>query len=381
MSLDRIEDAIADIRDGRMVVVIDEEDRENEGDLTIAAEKVTPEVINFMARYGRGLICLPMTPERLEELKIPLMVSENESVHGTAFCVSIEARHNVSTGISAADRAITILTAIDPKTRPDDLVRPGHVFPLRARRGGVLKRAGQTEAAVDLARIAGLAPAGVICEIMNEDGSMARLPELREFARLHDLRIISVVDLIKFRLKTEKFVKRIGTFPFESGFGEFGLNLYENELDGELHFALVKGDLSGDAPILVRIHTESILGDVFQGLGSDTGRELRAALQQIAQAGRGVFVYLRLKGSKESLMAELKRQVEAGEVSQRGEYFRDFGIGAQILSDLGLRDIRLLTNHPKKIVGLEGFGLNVVEQLPISGQRAAVSSPAGGPLT
>jgi 3,4-dihydroxy 2-butanone 4-phosphate synthase / GTP cyclohydrolase II len=375
MSLDRIEDAVADIRDGRMVVVIDEEDRENEGDLTIAAEKVTPDVINFMAKYGRGLICLPMTGERLEELKIPLMVSENESVHGTAFCVSIEARHNVSTGISAADRAITILTAIDPKTRPEDLVRPGHVFPLRARRGGVLKRAGQTEAAVDLARIAGLAPAGVICEIMNEDGSMARLPELREFARRHDLRIISVVDLIRFRLKTEKFVKRIGSFPFDSEFGEFSLVLYENELDGEQHFALVKGDLGGDTPVLVRIQAESTLGDVFLSLKSESGRELRASLEQITKAGRGVFVYLRLKGSKEALLSELRRQGEAGEASQRGEYFRDFGIGAQILSDLGLAEIRLLTNHPKKIVGLEGFGLNVVEQLPIKpGKMAAVKA-------
>jgi 3,4-dihydroxy 2-butanone 4-phosphate synthase / GTP cyclohydrolase II len=372
MSLDRIEDAIADIRDGKMVVVIDEEDRENEGDLTIAAEKVTPEVINFMAKYGRGLICLPMTAERLEELKIPLMVSENESLHGTAFCISIEARHNVSTGISAADRAITILTAIDPSTRPEDLVRPGHVFPLRARRGGVLKRAGQTEAAVDLARIAGLAPAGVICEIMNEDGSMARLPELREFAREHQLRIISVVDLIKFRLKTEKFVKQVGAFPFRSDFGEFSLNLYENELDGELHFAFVKGDLSGDDPVLVRIHTESLLGDVFLGEKCDTGRELRASLRQIARVGRGVFVYLRLKAGKEALVSELKRQIETEATVQRGEYFRDFGIGAQILSDLGLRDIRLLTNHPKKIVGLEGFGLNVVEQLPISSGSPAV---------
>jgi 3,4-dihydroxy 2-butanone 4-phosphate synthase/GTP cyclohydrolase II len=371
MSLDTVEDAIQDFRDGKMVIVIDEEDRENEGDLTVAAEMVTPEVINFMAKYGRGLICMPMTGERLNELDIPLMVSKNESTHGTAFCVSIEARRNVSTGISAADRAITVQTAVDPKSRPGDLIRPGHIFPLRARRGGVLKRAGQTEAAVDLARISGLTPAGVICEIMNDDGTMSRLPDLQEFGKKHGLKIISVVDLIQFRLKTEKFVKRLQRMPFSSEFGQFELFLFENELDGDLHLALVKGDVKGKEPVLVRVQTESVLGDVLLSLASDSGRELRRSLELIQEAERGVLVYLRLRGQERPLLREVKQhlaQSEEGEseLDQRSPVdFRDYGIGAQILADLGLHDIRLLTNHPKKMVGLEGFDLNVVEQLPI----------------
>ena len=373
MSLGRIVDAIADIREGKLVIVVDEEDRENEGDLTLAAEKVTPEVINFMATYGRGLICMPMTPERLDELKIPLMVSDNQSAHGTAFCVSIEARQNVSTGISAADRAMTILTAINPKTRSEDLIRPGHVFPLRARRGGVLKRAGQTEAAVDLARIAGLTPAGVICEIMNEDGSMARLPQLKEFARKHNTRIVSVVDLIKFRLKTERFVKRVEKLPFECEFGQFELILFENELDGEHHLAFVKGDVSGDEPVLVRVQTESVLSDVFLSHKHDAGRELRRSLQKIEEEGRGVLVYLRLKGQQKMLLREVQRDKEdhTDALPQR-ESFRDYGIGAQILADLELHKIRLLTNHPKRIVGLEGFDLNIVEQRPIDIGEAVI---------
>ena len=373
MSLDKVKDAIDDFRDGKMVIVIDEEDRENEGDLTIAAEKVTPEVINFMAKYGRGLICMPMTGERLRELNIPLMVSKNESTYGTAFCVSIEARRNVSTGISAADRAITIQTAVDPKTQPEDLIRPGHIFPLRARRGGVLKRAGQTEAAVDLARIAGLPPAGVICEIMNDDGTMARLPELKEFSKKHDIKIISVVDLIHFRLKTERFVRQLQKMPFDSEFGRFELCLFENELEGDLHLALVKGDLKGKEPVLVRVQKESVLGDVFLTLKSDHGRELRRSLEMIEQAGRGVLVYLRLRGEERVLLREV-RQHQAALQEQEQELqlgqqhpvdFRDYGIGAQILASLGLHRIRLLTNHPKKMVGLEGFELDVVEQIPI----------------
>ena len=366
MSLGRIEEAIEDIRDGKMVIVVDEEDRENEGDLTLGAEKVTPEAINFMATHGRGLICMPMAPEYLDRLKIPLMVSDNQSIHETAFCVSIEARQNVSTGISAADRAMTILTAINPKTRPEDLIRPGHVFPLRSRRGGVLKRAGQTEAAVDLARIAGLTPAGVICEIMNEDGSMARLPELGEFARKHNLRIISVVDLIKFRFNTERFVRRIESLPFECEFGEFELVLFENSLDGEHHLAFVKGDVSRGEPVLVRVQTESVLDDVFLSLKHDAGRELRSSLRRIQAEGRGVLVYLRLKEQEKKLLGEIQRHQE-NQVDrwQPVESFRDYGIGAQILADLKLHKIRLLTNHPKKIVGLEGFDLNIVEQLPI----------------
>lgn len=371
MSLDEVTAAIEDFRDGKMVIVIDEEDRENEGDLTIAAEKVTPEVINFMAKYGRGLICMPMTGERLRELNIPLMVAKNESIYGTAFCVSIEARRNVSTGISAADRAITVQTAADPKSRPEDLIRPGHIFPLRARRGGVLKRAGQTEAAVDLARIAGLSPAGVICEIMNDDGTMARLPELKVFGEKHGLKIISVVDLIHFRLKTEQFVRQLQRVPFDSEFGRFDLCLFENELEGDLHLALVKGDLKGKEPVLVRVQKESVLGDVFLTLKSDQGRELRRSLEMIEQAGRGVLVYLRMRGEERVLMREFQ-QHKAALKEQELELgqphtvdFRDYGIGAQILASLGLHRIRLLTNHPKKMVGLEGFELDVVEQIPI----------------
>lgn len=376
MALNTIEEAIEDFRDGKMVIVIDEEDRENEGDLTMAAEKVTPEAINFMAKYGRGLICLPMMPERLQELNIPLMVSENESMHGTAFCVSIEARHNVSTGISAADRAITIQTAVDVNTRPDDLIRPGHIFPLRARRGGVLKRAGQTEAAVDMARISGLLPAGVICEIMNDDGTMSRLSELKEFRDKHDIKIISVVDLINFRLKTEKFIKRVNSFPFHSEFGEFKLVLFENKSEEDLHLALVKGDVSGEGPILVRVQKESVIDDVFLPTGSSVSRELRHSLEMIEKAGSGVFVYLRIKGYDPNLLQGIQQDATSNQdsplsASQQFSDFRDYGIGAQILADLGLHNIRLLTNHPKKMVGLEGFGLNVVEQIPIGVSKSA----------
>lgn len=376
MALNTIEEAIEDFRDGKMVIVIDEEDRENEGDLTMAAEKVTPEAINFMAKYGRGLICLPMMPERLQELNIPLMVSENESMHGTAFCVSIEARHNVSTGISAADRAITIQTAVDVNTRPDDLIRPGHIFPLRARRGGVLKRAGQTEAAVDMARISGLLPAGVICEIMNDDGTMARLSELKEFRDQHDIKIISVVDLINFRLKTEKFIKRVSSFPFHSEFGEFKLILFENKSEEDLHLALVKGDVSGEGPVLVRVQKESVIDDVFLPTGSSVGRELRHSLEMIEKAGSGVFVYLRIKGHDTNLLQGIQQDAISNQdsplsASQQFSDFRDYGIGAQILADLGLHNIRLLTNHPKKMVGLEGFGLNIVEQIPIGVGKSA----------
>ena len=365
MSLVGVREAIQDINDGKMVIVVDEEDRENEGDLTLAAEKVTPEAINFMATYGRGLICMPMTAERLDELNIPLMVSDNESTHGTAFCVGIEARHNVSTGISAADRAMTVLTTIDSNARPEDLIRPGHVFPLRARRGGVLKRAGQTEAAVDLARLSGLEPAGVICEIMNEDGTMARLPELKVFAKKHHLRIMSVVDLIKFRLETEKFVRRMESIPFQSEFGDLTLILFENSLDGDYHLALVKGEVATDRPVLVRVQTESVLSDVFLSRKNPGGRELRSSLELIEAEGSGVVVYLRLKEQGKLLLQEVRRHQREENLASRLASFRDYGIGAQILADLGLHQIRLLTNHPKRIVGLEGFDLNIVEQLPI----------------
>ena len=368
--LDRIQDALDDIRNGKMVIVIDEEHRENEGDLTLAAEKVTPEAINFMATHGRGLICLPMTAETLEQLQIPLMVAENESPHETAFCVSIEARRRVSTGISAADRARTILTAIDPGTRSQDLIRPGHVFPLRARPGGVLERAGQTEAAVDLARIADLKPAGVICEIMNEDGTMARLPDLLRFREKHGIRIVSVVALIKFRLKTERFVEDIEEVPFVTQYGSFQLIVFENRLDGDRHLALVKGDISSPEPVLVRVHAESVLGDVFRSKLDPAGQELELSLRRIEAEGRGVLVYLRNNNKDLQLTGEVERlaahtREETASPDSPAASFRDFGVGAQILTGLGLHEIQILTNHPKKIVALEGFGLNIVEQIPI----------------
>ncbi len=367
MGLDRIQDAIDDIREGRMVIVVDEEDRENEGDLTMAAEKVTPEAINFMATHARGLICMPMTPQRLDSLKIPLMVTDNRSVHETAFCVSIEGSRDVSTGISASDRATTILTASDEAAGPEDLVMPGHIFPLRARQGGVLQRAGQTEAAVDMSRIAGLRPAGVICEIMNEDGTMARMPELQEFARRHDLKLISVVDLIKFRMSTERFVKPVAEAPLDCEFGEFDACVYENELDGRRHLALTKGDVADGPAPLVRMHTESVLNDVFFCSHSRSGRELNESLRMIERQGRGVLVYLSMRDREDGLLGELKRIGAGPEEDQPPRAtFRDFGVGAQILSDLGLREIRLLTNHPKKIVALDGFDLRIVEQIPIA---------------
>lgn len=367
LDLDRIEDAVEDIRQGEMVIVVDEEDRENEGDLTMAAEKVTPEAINFMATHGRGLICLPMTTSDLDRLEIPLMVANNQSVHKTAFCVSIEGRRRVSTGISAADRAKTILAAIDPQSSPDDLIRPGHVFPLRARPGGVLERAGQTEAAVDLSRISGLKPAGVICEIMNADGSMARLPDLRRFREKHGIRIVSVVDLIRFRLLNERYVQRIDRLPFVSELGSFELNIFENELDGDRHLAFVKGDVSGGGAVPVRVHVESVLGDVFCSDVDPSRKELELALRHIEKLGKGVLVYLRLRGKCEQLDKEIEHHRTRGnsETLALGESFRDYGVGAQILTALGLREISLLTNHPKKIVGLEGFGLHIIEQIPI----------------
>jgi 3,4-dihydroxy 2-butanone 4-phosphate synthase/GTP cyclohydrolase II len=373
MCFERIETAIREIRRGKMVIVVDEEDRENEGDLTVAAEMVTPEIINFMATYGRGLICMPMTGERLDQLQIPQMVRDNQSLHGTAFCVSIEGRGNVSTGISAADRAETVLTAINPDTRPSDLIRPGHIFPLRARAGGVLERAGQTEAAVDLARLAGLAPAGVICEIMNPDGTMARMEDLIKFSEEHDICILSVVDLIKYRLRTERFIKRLEALPFECEYGSFQLYLYESHLDGSRHLAFVKGDISNGEPALLRVQVEEVLADVFRSTQSNGGAELHNCLRMIEKEGRGVLVYLRLKDPEQRLLREV--QEHKGEVIRRTEYtsFKDIGIGGQIVSDLGLHDVRVLTNHPKKMPGLEGFDINVVEQLAIEPAEAATS--------
>jgi len=369
-----IDRAVEAFRDGGMIIVVDDEDRENEGDLTVAAEKVTPEIINFMAREGRGLICMPMTARRLEELDIPQMVPQNTARFETAFCVSIEAKYTTSTGISAADRAATVLAAIDPKTRPADLARPGHMFPLKARDGGVLVRAGQTEAAVDLARIAGLQPSGVICEILNPDGTMARVPELTKFARKHKLLMITIADLIKYRMRTEALVRRVASAGLPTDHGEFRAVAYESPLDGETHIALVKGDVGDGEQILVRVHSRCLTGDVFHSLRCDCGPQLEAAMRRIENEGRGVILYLNQEGRGIGLANkirayELQEQgldtVEANERLGFKADQRDYGIGVQILKDLGVRSMRLLSNNPRKLVGLEGYGLSVAEWLPL----------------
>ena len=376
--------AIEEIRSGRMIVVVDDEDRENEGDLTLAAEKVTPEAINFMAKYGRGLVCLALTEERLDHLRIGPMTSENTSNYGTAFCEAIDARDGVTTGISAYDRARTIQVAIDPATRPSDLARPGHVFPLRARKGGVLVRAGQTEASVDLARLAGLVPAGIICEIMRDDGSMARIPDLIDFCGTHKLKMLTVAELIRYRMQHERYVHRVGETLVSTRHGEFRLIAYESEIDGgESHVALVRGDIeSGSEPVLVRMHSHCLMGDVFGSTVCDCHATIEGSMQMIEREGRGALIYLHQTskgfsveraGERTALAFHRERHLPAGPESERRTQ-REIGIGAQILSDLNLKRIRLLTNHPRKVAALEGFGIEIVEQIPVVLQKANVGS-------
>lgn len=374
-----IEEAVEDFRAGRLVIIVDDEDRENEGDLACASEKVTPDVINFMARYGRGLICLSMTEDRLDELQIPLQVSDadNTATRGTAFCVSIEARRGVTTGISAADRATTIQVAVDSRSKPGDLARPGHIFPLRARKGGVLVRPGQTEAVVDLARIAGLMPSGVICEIMNDDGTMARLSELRQFAREHGIRIISVADLVSYRMANEELVHPAVEARVPTVYGEFRAVAFTNDINSDVHLALVRGEIIPEESILVRVHSQCVLGDVFGSLRDDTGWQLHRSLELIAAEGRGVLLYLKQEGRGVGLVNQLRAyrlmdeqnkdavEADAEIVGLQKMDPRDYGIGAQILHNLGVRKMRLITNHPVKRAAIEGFGLEITDRVPM----------------
>ncbi len=376
MGLISVDEAIEQIRQGKMVILVDDEDRENEGDLTIAAEKITSEAINFMAKYGRGLICLSLTSETCKKLDLPLMVKDNTSPFQTGFTISIEAKHGVTTGISAADRSTTILVAVSDDAQAEDLVRPGHVFPLRARDGGVMVRVGQTEGSVDLARLAGLKPAGVICEIMDDDGTMARMPSLQEFSETHGIGIVTIADLVEYRMQRELFVHRAAQtmIPTEHG-GEFNMIAFENDVDDLLHIGLVKGKIDPAKPVLVRVHSECMTGDIFGSMRCDCGHQLHRAMSMIALEGSGVIIYLRQEGRGIGLVNKLKAYelqqkegldtVEANLQLGFKEDLRDYGIGAQMLREIGVRKMRLLTNNPKKMVGLEGYGLSIVEQIPI----------------
>jgi 3,4-dihydroxy 2-butanone 4-phosphate synthase/GTP cyclohydrolase II len=380
-----VEEAVEEIRQGRQIVLVDDEDRENEGDLTMAAEKVSPDAINFMAKYGRGLICLTLTEERCDELNLKMMVAQNTSNYGTAFTESIEARRGVTTGISAADRATTILTAIDSQTRPVDLARPGHIFPLRARRGGVLVRAGQTEASVDLARIAGLTPAGIVCEIMADDGTMMRVPQLAQFCRHHGLKLLSIAELIRYRMQHERYVRRMAEAALPTRYGEFRMIAYSSDVDSEQHIALVRGDLAGTPPPLVRVHSLCLTGDVFAATTCDCHEIVERSLEAIVREDRGVFVYLHHTGRGFGIHSAAPAPDELPRILYhvRGQLDRDLarqrlvqresGIGAQILIDLGLTGIRVLTNHPRKVVALEGYGITIADQVPITLQQKRIT--------
>jgi 3,4-dihydroxy 2-butanone 4-phosphate synthase/GTP cyclohydrolase II len=381
VALATIDEAVRDIRDGKLIIIVDDEDRENEGDLVCAAEKITPEIINFMARHARGLICLPLTEERCDELHLTTQVADNTSFLGTAFTVSIDARRGITTGISASDRATTVLVAVDSKSKPSDLARPGHIFPLRGKNGGVLVRPGQTEASIDIARIAGLYPAGVICEIMNEDGTMARLPQLQAFAAQHNLKMISVADLVRYRIQKETLIRRVVETDLPTVYGRFRAIAYENIINGDVHLAMVMGEVAGDDPVLVRVHTENVTCDMFGSLIDDTGFQLHTALEKIAAEARGVVLYLRQREHSLDLVNQLRtygvmqeKGLNKREASLETGYGvdRDYGVGAQILHDLGLRKILLLSNHPPKVAALEGFELSVVGNVQL-GEPASMN--------